>query len=103
MGDTPPEGEPYAELHPADRSIAESILRAFLDPKLAGRERSLTTPAVMQNLAKHVADHRADVFKAMLKEMCELSKPASPGQPGKWTLRREFWPLREAKPEPHPR
>lgn len=80
------------ELLDSDRKVAETILHAFLDPKLAGRERRLTTGQVLQHLASGIAAHHTDLFKSLLKQMCELSKPARPNQPGVWTLRKEFWP-----------
>lgn len=80
------------ELHATDRKIAEMILTAFLNKKLAGQQCSLTTGQVLQHLAGAVAAHHNDLFKSLLKQMCELSKPRHAGQPGIWTLRREFWP-----------
>mmetsp|Transcript_50242 Transcript_50242/g.155276 ORF Transcript_50242/g.155276 Transcript_50242/m.155276 type:complete len:436 (-) Transcript_50242:194-1501(-) len=83
------------ELHASDRKIAELILSAFLDRRLGGRDHCLTTGQVLQKLASGVAAHHSDLFKSLLKQMCELSKPSHPGEPGIWTLRREFWPRRE--------
>jgi len=79
-------------LHDADRRIAEAILRAFLDPALAGNEHSLSTGQVLQHLAKGIASHHSDLFKSMLREMCEFSKPPHEGGPGIWRLRPEFRP-----------
>jgi len=80
------------ELLQSDRKIGEMILEAFLDPKLAGQGHSLTTGQVVQHLAQGVAAHHSDLFKELLKQMCELSKASHPSQPGVWTLRTEFWP-----------
>lgn len=81
-----------AELHEADRRVAELILRTFLEPRLAGRECRLTTGQVVQSLGCQVAAHHSDLFKSLLKQMCELSRPSHQGQPGTWTLRPEFRP-----------
>eukprot|EP00931_Biecheleriopsis_adriatica_P024320 TRINITY_DN15189_c0_g1_i1.p1 TRINITY_DN15189_c0_g1~~TRINITY_DN15189_c0_g1_i1.p1 ORF type:complete len:1332 (+),score=353.69 TRINITY_DN15189_c0_g1_i1:25-4020(+) len=97
------------ELLDSDRLIAEEILKAFLDKKLAGKEHRLTTGQVLQVLGVNIAAHHNDLFKSLLKQMCELSKSSRPGQPGYWTLRQEFWPSKrepkssksEPKPEPH--
>jgi len=80
------------ELHESDKQIAKMILASFLNPKLAGYDRKLTTDQVLKYLACNVAGHHQDVFKSLLKEMCELSKPPHRGQTGTWTLRQEFWP-----------
>jgi len=80
------------ELHASDRAIAETILRAFLDPKLAGKEHSLTTGQVIDEVASDVAAHHQDLFRSLLKQMCELCRPTHPSQPGIWKLRPEFWP-----------
>jgi len=80
------------ELHASDRRIAEFILQTFLDKKLAGKERSLTTDQVLRYLASQVAAHHSDLFKTLLKQLCELSKSGHIKKPGVWTLRREFWP-----------
>lgn len=83
------------ELHASDKMIAEAILLAFWDKKLAGSNHCLTTGQVLQHLAHGIADHHRDLFKAMLKQMCVLTKPSHPGQPGVWTLHKEFWPRSE--------
>lgn len=83
------------ELHASDRMIGESILTAFLDKRLAGSAHCLTTGQVLQHLASEIAAHHSDLFKTMLKQMCVLTKPSHPGQPGVWTLRQEFWPASE--------
>jgi len=89
------------ELHESDRRIAASILSAFLEPQLAGPQHRLTTGEVLEHLASRVPAHHGDLFKTLLKQMCELSKPAWSGEnsfskqsngPGVWSLRREFWP-----------
>jgi len=85
------------ELHESDRKIAEVILSSFFDPKLAGTNRSLTTGQVLEHLASNVAPHHADLFKALLRQMCELTKPTHPAEPGIWTLRREFWPAKRER------
>merc|ERR1712228_896012 len=72
-------------LHDADYPIAEMILTTFLDPKLGGANHSLTTGEVLQHLAGKVAAHHTDLFKSMLKQMCELTKPSNPADPGIWT------------------
>lgn len=79
-------------LHKADRQIAELILQSFLDTRLAGKGHCLTTGQVLQKLAPGVANHHSDLFKSLLKQMCELSKGTHPSEPSIWTLRREFWP-----------
>jgi len=73
------------------------ILESFLDPKFAGSSHSLTTGQVLEHLARRVADHHSDLFKSLLKQLCQLSKPAHPSQPGIWTLRAEFWPVKEKR------
>jgi len=82
------------ELHESDRKIAEMILEAFLDPKFAGPKHSLTTGQVLQHLAQNVADHHSDLFKSLLKQLCKLNKPNQSSQPGLWTLRQEYWPVK---------
>lgn len=85
--------EASEELFDADRRIAEDILRVFLDKKLAPNFR-LTTGEVLEKLAVHVAAHHNDLFKALLKQMCTLTKSSQQNLPGHWTLRKEFWPGR---------
>jgi DNA excision repair protein ERCC-6 len=80
------------ELHESDRKIAEFILQTFLDKKLAGKEHCLTTDQVLRYLASQVAAHHSDLFKALLKQLCELSKSGHIKKPSVWTLRREYWP-----------
>jgi len=80
------------ELHSSDRAIAETILGAFLDPKLAGKDHCLTTGQVLQHLAPEIAPHHSDLFKSLLKSMCDLSRPKHPSQPGVWKLRPEYKP-----------
>lgn len=80
------------ELHKSDRLIAETILGAFLNPKLAGKGHCLTTGQVLEHLASGIAAHHTDLFKSLLKQMCDLTKPTHPSQPGVWTLRPDFWP-----------
>lgn len=80
------------ELMKSDRLLAEAILKAFLDGKVAGKERTLTTGQVLQLLAGEVASHHADLFKSLLKQMCILNKSDHPSRPSCWTLRQEFWP-----------
>jgi len=80
------------ELHDSDRQIAEQILSTFLDPKLAGIEHSLTTGQVLDQLAPQIAQHHADLFKSLLKQLCVHSKPSRPGHPAIWTLKPEFCP-----------
>ncbi|CAJ1353777.1 unnamed protein product [Effrenium voratum] len=79
------------ELFDSDRHIAEDILKAFLDKKLAGPGRSLTTGQVLERLAANIAAHHNDLFKSLLKQMCVLTKPQK-NTPGYWTLKEEFWP-----------
>lgn len=81
----------FAELFDSDRRIAEDILRAFLDKKLAGPSHRLTTGQVLEKLAVHVAAHHNDLFKTLLKQMCTLTKASEKNLPGYWTLREEFW------------
>jgi len=89
------------ELHESDRNIAEMILEAFLDPKFAGPKHSLTTGEVLQHLAQRVANHHSDLFKSLLKQICQLNKASHPSQPGVWVLRPEFRPMKEErKPSP---
>eukprot|EP00438_Fugacium_kawagutii_P024094 Skav214959 [mRNA] locus=scaffold264:80550:81815:- [translate_table: standard] len=83
--------EPSSELFDSDRRIAEDILRAFLDKKLAGPDHRLTTGQVLEKLAVHVAAHHNDLFKTLLKQMCTLTKSKQRNVPGYWTLREEFW------------
>nr|QDO16447.1 DNA excision repair protein ERCC-6 [Crypthecodinium cohnii]USW07847.1 DNA excision repair protein ERCC-6 [Crypthecodinium cohnii] len=85
------------ELHSSDRQIAERILSTFLDPKLAGIEHSLTTGQVLDQLAPQIAQHHADLFKSLLKQLCVHSKPSRPGQPAIWTLKPEFWPKKSER------
>ena len=80
-----------SELFESDRRIAEDILRAFLDKKLAGPDHRLTTGQVLEKLAVHVAAHHNDLFKTLLKQMCSLTKSAQKNVPGYWTLKEEFW------------
>eukprot|EP00930_Biecheleria_cincta_P036670 TRINITY_DN25134_c0_g2_i1.p1 TRINITY_DN25134_c0_g2~~TRINITY_DN25134_c0_g2_i1.p1 ORF type:complete len:1346 (-),score=317.31 TRINITY_DN25134_c0_g2_i1:85-3675(-) len=87
------------ELLDSDRKLAEDILRAFLDKKIAGTGHSLTSGQVLEVLAVNVAAHHNDLFKTLLKQMCVLHKAAHPKEPGYWTLREEFWP-RRLKSEP---
>lgn len=82
------------ELHESDRRIAEMILHAFMDVKIAGSGHCLTTNEVLEYLACDIAPHHNDLFKSLLREMCVLSKPAQPGQPGVWSLRPEYWPAK---------
>lgn len=86
------------ELHKSDRAIAESILGVFLNPKLAGKTFSLTTGQVLDHLASGIAPHHTELFKSLLKQMCELTRPTHPSQPGVWILRPEFRPGGAAKP-----
>jgi len=86
------------ELHESDRRIAEMILHAFMDVKIAGGGHRLTTNEVLEYLACDIAPHHNDLFKSLLKEMCVLSKPAQPGQPGVWSLRPEYWPAKKEAP-----
>eukprot|EP00927_Polykrikos_kofoidii_P006006 TRINITY_DN12425_c0_g1_i3.p1 TRINITY_DN12425_c0_g1~~TRINITY_DN12425_c0_g1_i3.p1 ORF type:complete len:1451 (-),score=306.87 TRINITY_DN12425_c0_g1_i3:349-4701(-) len=87
------------ELHESDKKIAEMILKTFLDPKIAGWEHNLSTGAVLEKLGTQIAPHHGDLFKTLLKQMCNLSKSPAPGQPGTWTLRKEFWPANLPKPK----
>lgn len=80
------------ELHESDKRIAEAILHAFLNPKLASEGYSLTTGQVLQYLSNGVAAHHTDLFKSLLKQMCVLTKSLHPSEPSTWTLRKEFWP-----------
>ena len=77
-------------LFDSDRRIAEDILRAFLDKKLAPDHR-LTTGQVLEKLAVQVAAHHNDLFKTLLKQMCILTKSSQKNVPGYWTLKEEFW------------
>jgi DNA excision repair protein ERCC-6 len=80
------------ELMKSDRLLAEAILKVFLDVKVAGKGRTLTTGQVLQLLAGDVAAHHADLFKSLLKQMCVLTKSDHPSRPSCWTLRQDFWP-----------
>jgi len=86
------------ELLDSDRTIAEAILSKFLDKKVAGEQHCLTTGQVLQLLAVDVAAHHTDLFKSLLKQMCELTKSDHQSRPSFWALRHEFWP-RDLKEE----
>eukprot|EP00929_Paragymnodinium_shiwhaense_P012858 TRINITY_DN120743_c0_g1_i1.p1 TRINITY_DN120743_c0_g1~~TRINITY_DN120743_c0_g1_i1.p1 ORF type:complete len:1416 (+),score=301.71 TRINITY_DN120743_c0_g1_i1:77-4324(+) len=80
------------ELHESDKGIAEMILHVFLDPVIAGSAHCLTTSQVLEYLSSEIAPHHNDLFKSLLKQLCEFSKPQRAGESGTWTLRQEYWP-----------
>jgi len=81
----------HRELNQSDVIVAKTILGAFLDESLAGKRHCLTTGQVVQLLGPQIAAHHHDLFKELLKMMCQLSKPSRAGEPGVWFLRRKFW------------
>lgn len=84
--------DPVTGLPRLEQSIAEVLLRFFLDPKLAGTKHRLTTGQVMEHVGPAIPVANRHLFKALLMDMCFLTKPSRPDQPGVWTLRSEFWP-----------
>nr|QDO16230.1 DNA excision repair protein ERCC-6 [Lingulodinium polyedra] len=74
------------------RSVAEAILRAFLNPDIAGPDHCLSTEQVLQHVAAGYGAERRDIFKSLLKRLCKLSKPKENSAIGTWSLRDDYWP-----------